>query len=343
MNIMHFEKKKFVDNNIKSILKKDSSNKNTLINQSSYIILFLIVLSIIFGIINPRFFTPKNFGFILKQSSVLLIVSLAETFVILTGSIDLSLQGIVVLSCVVTAKMLDIFNFSSPLVVIFIILISVGIGSICGLLNGLILTKGKIPSFLITLGTGTMFQGFCLLITGGYTIPITNSYYKWLGSGDILKIPTIAIIALIVYIYAVFLNNYTPFGRYVFAVGGGELTARYSGISVDKIKLIVFVFAGMLAGLGGALTSARLGAGTSTAGGSIELDVIAATVMSGTSLSGGVGNVSKTILGVCAITLLSNGLNIIGVSPHIQIVLKGFIVILVVFSSTDRSKILIAK
>jgi len=326
----------------KDIFIISSKSFRRIFSQGVYVIPFLIVLGIIFAIINPRFYSFLNFTFLLKQSSILLIASLAETFVILIGSIDLSIQGIVVLNCVVSAILVNYFS-SNPLMIPIVIFVSIVLGAVCGFLNGFILVKAKLPSFLITLGTGTIFNGIVLLITKGYTIPIFIASYKWLGKGNILKIPVLSILAIIIYISTIILLNYTPFGRYVFAVGGGELAARYSGVSTDKIKVLVFTFAGVLSGIAGALLSARLGSGSSTAGGTIELDVIAATVMAGTSLAGGVGNVSKTILGVIAISMLSNGLNIIGVSPHVQIVIKGIIIILVVMFSLDRSQISIAK
>ncbi len=306
------------------------------------IILLLGALVVIFSVLNPRFFTFQNLQFILKQSSILLISSVGGAFIILIGSIDLSVGGVASLTCVASAILVN-YHASHPLVAGIVIIEAIAIGLVFGMANGLILIKGKIPSFLITLGIGTIAGGIALLLTGGFTVPIFIHSFKWLGAGNILNIPVLSIVAAIVYICGVFLGNYTRFGRYIFAVGGGEQATRFSGVHVDKVKVLAFTLAGALYGLSGSLLAARLGAGSSVAGGSLILDVIASVVMSGISLTGGVGNVSRTIFGVLAITVLSNGLNIIGVSPHIQVIIKGIIIIVVVFTTIDRSRILIMK
>jgi len=317
--------------------------RNTL--SSNGLILFLFVLVVFFSELNPRFICFLNLQFILKQSAILLIASMGGAFIILIGSIDLSTGGVASLACLASALLVryNSFYFSPFWTTVIVLLEAMAIGAIFGMANGLILVKGKIPSFLITLGTGTIAGGLALILSGGFTIPIFLHTYKHLASGNIFNIPILAIIAAIIYIYAIFLANYTPFGRYCYAVGGGEQAARYSGVNVDKIKLLTFTLAGILNGLSGGLLAARLGAGTYGSGSSLTLDVIAAVVMSGASLSGGVGKVSKIVLGVLAITLLSNGLNIIGVNPHVQIVIKGIIVIVVVYAATDRSQISIVK
>ena len=151
------------------------------------------------------------------------------------------------------------------------------------------------------------------------------------------------IAAAIIYFIGLFISNRTRLGKYVFSIGGGEQATRFSGVSVDKIKLIVFTMAGAFYGLSGSLLAARIGAGSSKAGEGLVLDVIAAVVMSGTSLTGGVGSPARTILGVLIITVLGNGLNIIGVSPHVQVVIKGIIVILAVFTTIDRSRVVVMK
>lgn len=306
------------------------------------IILLLVALVVIFSVLNPRFFTFQNLQFILKQSSILLIASVGGAFIILIGSIDLSAGGVASLTCVASAVLAN-YHASHPLVAGIVILEAIAIGSVFGIANGLILVKGKIPSFLITLGIGTIAGGIALLLTGGFTVPIFIRSFKWLGAGNILNIPVLSIITAIVYICGTFLGNYTRFGRYIFAIGGGEQTAKFSGVHVDKVKVLTFTLAGALFGLSGSLLAARLGAGSSIAGGSLTLDVIASVVMSGISLTGGVGNVSRTIFGVLAITVLGNGLNVIGVSPHIQVIIKGIIVIVVVFTTIDRSRISIMK
>jgi ribose/xylose/arabinose/galactoside ABC-type transport system permease subunit len=306
------------------------------------VILLLAALVVIFSVLNPRFFTFQNFQFILKQSSILLIASVGGTFIILMGSIDLSVGGIASLTCVACAIFAN-YHTSHPLVGGIVILEGMAIGLVFGMVNGIILVRAKIPSFLTTLGVGTIAGGVALLLTGGFTVPTFTRSFKWLGAGNILGVPVLGVAAALVYIWGVFLGNRTRFGKYVFAVGGGEQATRFSGVPVNRVKVLAFILAGGLYGLSGSLLAARLGAGSSVAGQGLILDVIAAVVMSGTSLTGGVGNVSRTVFGVLIITVLGNGLNIIGVSPHVQVVIKGIIVIVAVFTTIDRSRIAIMK
>jgi ribose transport system permease protein len=306
------------------------------------VVLILVVLVIIFAAINSRFFTFQNFQFILKQSSILLISAIGGTFIILMGSIDLSVGGVASLTCVASAIFAN-HHANYPFAGGIVIIESMIIGMAFGVINGFILVKGKIPSFLVTLGIGTISGGVALLLTGGFTVPTFTPSFRWLGIGNVLKIPALGIAAAIIYVFGVFISNRTRLGKYVFSIGGGEQATRFSGVAVDKIKLVVFAMAGALYGLSGSLLAARIGAGSSKAGEGLVLDVIAAVVMSGTSLTGGVGSPARTILGVLIITVLGNGLNIIGVSPHVQVVIKGIIVILAVFTTIDRSRVIIMK
>jgi ribose/xylose/arabinose/galactoside ABC-type transport system permease subunit len=306
------------------------------------VILILVVLIIIFTVINQRFFTFQNFQFVLKQSSILLIAAIGGTFIILMGSIDLSVGGVASLTCVASAIFAN-YHVDYPFAGGLVIIECIVIGMAFGLINGFILVKGKIPSFLVTLGIGTIAGGIALLLTGGFTVPTFTPSFRWLGVGSVLGIPALGIGAAIIYIVGIFISNSTRLGKYVFAIGGGEQATRFSGVSVDKIKLITFAIAGAFYGLSGSLLAARIGAGSSKAGEGLVLDVIAAVVMSGTSLTGGVGSPARTILGVLIITVLGNGLNIIGVSPHVQVVIKGIIVILAVFTTIDRSRVVIMK
>lgn len=306
------------------------------------VVLILVVLVIIFATINSRFLSFQNFQFILKQSSILLIAAVGGTFIILMGSIDLSVGGVASLTCVASAIFAN-HHVNYPFAGGIVIIESMIIGMVFGMINGLILVKGKIPSFLVTLGIGTISGGIALLLTGGFTVPTFTPSFRWLGTGSVLGIPALGLAAAIIYIIGLFISNRTRLGKYVFSIGGGEQATRFSGVSVDKIKLIVFTMAGAFYGLSGSLLAARIGAGSSKAGEGLVLDVIAAVVMGGTSLTGGVGSPARTILGVLIITVLGNGLNIIGVSPHVQVVIKGIIVILAVFTTIDRSRVVVMK
>jgi len=298
----------------------------------------LVGMIIFFTTLNPRFATTQNLESLLRQAAVLSVVAVGGTFVIMIGSIDLSVEGIVSLSCIISVLTANYFS-SSPMSGLLAVTLTIFIGTLFGLVNGALLSKAKLPSFLVTLGTMAVGNGAGLLITGGYTVPCYVASFRWFGVGDMLGIPSLGVFAIIMFALGIFLQTYTRFGRSAYAIGGGERVAVMSGVSVEKYKILVFVLAGALSGFAGALVGARIGAASAVAGSGLVLDAIAAVVMGGTPLTGGVGGVHRTIIGVFCITVLSNGLNIIGVSPHMQVVVKGIVVILAVAASVDRSKL----
>lgn len=299
-------------------------------------ILMLIFLILIFSSQSERFLTTSNFSIVLQQTVVLLVAALGMTFVIIAGSIDLSVGSIVALSALVAASL-------STELGIWALIPAVLVGTIAGLLNGVIFAKGKVPSFMVTLGTMVAFRGIVLYFTRGAPVSITDISFINTYSGRTGDIPNAAIIAFFVVIAALILFNFTVFGREVRAVGGGERVARLTGIRVDRVKILVFVISGLLCGLAGLLQSARVFAATAQLGSGLELDVIAAVVVGGTPLTGGVGGIMGTVLGAFIITILSNGMNMLGVDPFIQNIIKGVVLIAAVFITIDRAKIGIIK
>ena len=296
----------------------------------------LVLLCLGFALTSDRFLTVNNGLIILQQSAVLLVAAVAMTFVIVSGSIDLSVGSVVALSALAAA------TFSADLGV-WAIVPAIAIGVVCGLVNGLLFAYGKIPSFIVTLGTMVIFRGLVLLYTKGAPVSIADREFLLFYTGRSLGVPNAVLIAVVATIVAAFILNHTVFGREVRAVGGGERVALLSGIRVNNVKLWVFVLCGALCGLAGLLQSARTMAATAQLAQGLELDVIAAVVVGGTPLTGGIGRIRGTVLGVLIIAILSNGMNMTGVDPYLQNILKGLVLIIAVFLTIDRSKILIIK
>jgi ribose transport system permease protein len=285
---------------------------------------------------SSRFLTFANFAIVLQQTVVLLVAALGMTFVIVAGSIDLSVGSIVAIAALVSASL-------SGIIGIWAIFPAALIGMVAGFVNGIIFAKGKVPSFMVTLGTLVAYRGIVLYFMRGAPVSITNFDFIRTYSGRTFNIPNAAIITLFVVMLAYILFNFTVFGREVRAVGGGERIAVLTGIRVDRIKILIFTISGFLCGLAGLLQSARVYAATAQLGTGLELDVIAAVVVGGTPLTGGVGGIFSTVLGAFIITILSNGMNMVGVDPFIQNIAKGIVLIAAVFITIDRSKIEIIK
>ena len=299
-------------------------------------ILLLAGLCLYFALQSERFLTIPNGLIVLQQSVVLLVAALGMTFVIVNGSIDLSVGSVVALSALVAAA-------TSPALGAYAIFPAVAIGLVCGLLNGVIFAIGKVPSFIVTLGTMVVFRGLVLFWTRGAPVSITDFQFLGLYSGRTFDIPNSVLIACVALVLAWIVFNHTVFGREVRAIGGGERVALLSGIKVSRVKIGVFALSGLMCGLAGLLQSSRTMAATSQLAQGLELDVIAAVVVGGTPLTGGVGKIRGTVIGVLIIAVLSNGMNMTGVDPYFQNIIKGLVLILAVFLTIDRKKIAIIK
>ena len=302
-------------------------------------LLFLLALIAGFALKNSAFLSPTNVFNIMRQSSVLLIVATGTTFIILQGSIDLSMGSIVTLAGITAATVISKWEFG-----LWGIPVAMMVGAAAGSANGFLFAYGKVPSFLVTLGALFAIDGVGLMISDGQNIRIMDRTYNAVSSGTLIgKLPNIALWALGVYLVAIIIATRTQFGRYMYAIGGGERAARLSGVPVDRFKLYSFMLAGMLSGLAGALLAARLHGGSPGMGEGLLLDSIAAVVIGGTALTGGMGGPHRTLLGVLIMGILSNGLNFSSVDPYLQIIIKGTIVVVAVFLTIDRSKIDIMK
>lgn len=303
-----------------------------------YPILVILVLMIFFSIRNPYFATFDNLLNIGRQSSVLLVVALAGTVVIMIGSIDLSVGSIVSLAGIVTASSID--SLGVPVA----ILLGIGMGMLVGALNGVILVTLKVPSFLVSLGMLSVLSGIANMICNGSSIVFMDmSMSDFMSSTVVLGIPNLIIVALLAAALLTAVIFKTVLGRYLYAIGGAEIVAANAGVPVNRFKIFAFMISGGLCGLGGVMLTAQVGAGMPTAGANLLLDSIAAIVMGGTALSGGVGGPQRTLLGVLVIAILSNGMDVTEVNNFTQQVVKGVVIILAVASTIDRKKYLFMK
>jgi len=299
-------------------------------------ILLLLVLAGIFSLASPRFLQFNNMMIVAQQAVVLLVAALGMTFVIIAGSIDLSVGAIVALSALVAAE-------TSGTLGVFAIIPACAVGILCGVINGTIVAKGKVPSFIVTLGAMVIYRGIVLFFTRGAPVSIEDEVFLDIYSGRTAGIPHSMLIAIVMIVIAAVMLNLTVFGREVRAIGGGERIALLTGIRVDRVKIAIFALLGFMCGVAGLLQSARAMSATAQLGEGLELDAIAAVVVGGTPLTGGIGSLQGTILGALIITILSNGMNIIGLDPYFQNLVKGAVLVLSVFVTIDRKKIGIIK
>jgi ribose transport system permease protein len=299
----------------------------------------VLVLIVFFSFGSDAFFTLRNLTAISGQASTLLLACLGATFVILMGSIDLSVGAVVLIVGAVTVKAINAFDLGIG--ALFVGLLT---GTLLGSVNGLIFAFGRIPSFVVTLGTLSVFTGAAWEILQGRALRYDSLIFEDMAIGQLIpRFPNIALIAILAWALLVFLCFATRFGRYMYIIGGGEAVATIAGIPVRRYKIYAFMLSGMMAGLAGALAVARLGTAGPTLGQDLLLNTLAAIVVGGTSLSGGVGGVHRTLIGVLIIALLDNGLNLMGVNQYTQMMVKGAVVIAAVLVGQDRGKSTVMK
>ena len=293
----------------------------------------IVALVIYFTAVNPLFFSASNALNIGRQSSVLLLVSLAETVVILIGSIDLSVGALVTLTGILTALTVDTLGaFGGGLV-------GVAAGAFVGLANGLLVTMLRVPSFLVTLGMLSILSGVTNQISQGQSILFANTLLPSLvNNAPVLGVPNVIWFGLGATAILTIVAFKTKLGRYLYALGGGEVVAAHAGVPVTLYKVLAFVLSGAICGFSGVMLTGQVGAGTPTAGSGLLLNSIAAVVMGGTALSGGIGGPHRTLLGVLVIAILTNGMDVTEVNSFTQDIVKGAVIILAVSLTIDRSK-----
>lgn len=293
----------------------------------------LVAIIVFFGFMTPNFLTRNNGFNILRQISSNTIVAIGMTFVLLTGGIDLSVGSVIAATNCISISLM-VAGLPIPLAVILGILI----GSFLGLANGVIIAKLGIPSFIMTLAMMQIGRGVAYLSTDGKPVRFDNDTFSQIGNGYVGIVPIPVVIMLLCVAVFAFLLHKSKFGVYVFAVGGNREAARFSGISISGIEIWVYTICGTLAGVAGIILSSRMLSAQPTSGSGAEMDAIAAVVLGGTSLAGGVGSIAGTVIGALFIGILNNGLNILGISSYWQEIIKGVVIVVAVLVDVLKNK-----
>ncbi len=286
------------------------------------IFIAFIVVIVILSIICPSFLTWKNLLNIVRKSSIHGVMAIGMTFVILTAGIDLSVGSVLALTGVLCAG----FEHAG-LPVVVIVIATLGIGAVIGSVNGLIITKGKVTPFVVTLGMMSVARGLAHIYTDGQPISGFGERFRYIGGGDFFYVPVPIIIFIFTLLIAALILRDTRLGRYTYAIGGNEEAVWLSGINVDRFKIAVYAISGLTAALGAVILTSRLNAGESIAGVGYELDVIASVVIGGTSLMGGRGSVWGTFIGALLIGVIDNGMNLLIIPAYWQLIVKGSIIV----------------
>lgn len=304
-------------------------------NQNLGTILALIILMVFVSILNPTFLQANNLMNLMRQLIINGFIALGMTFVILTGGIDLSVGSTLALTSAIFAGLLQ-NGMNTGLA----ILVAVGLGLILGLINGILITKGKLAPFIVTLATMTIFRGLTLVYTDGRPIagPKDNFAFKFLGKGQFFGIPFQVILFILAFLCLWIILNKTSLGRKIYAVGGNEKASFISGINIYKVKIWVYVISSLMAVLSGLVLTSRLNSAQPTAGAAYEMDAIAAVVLGGTSMTGGSGSLTGTLIGILILGVLNNGLNLLGVSSFYQQIVKGIVILIAVLIDRKRNK-----
>ena len=302
----------------------------------------LLALCILISLFNSNFLTLGNFIRLLNSASIPLILGMGATFIILMGSIDLSVEGIVALTAVIASLLVanDITPYTIGLLAVPIAVIT---GGAMGLLNGVLHVKLRTPSFMTTLGVGFAGVGIAMAVLGGDTVRISDQTFRFLSLGRIGGIPMAVWIAAASVAIAYVIQERTRLGRWLYAIGTDEITARHAGIPIERTRIVIFTVAGLFYGLGGVLSAAQFGQGHALISQGRLFTTITAVVVGGTALSGGVGSVLNSVIGVLIVVVLANGLVLMGIEPYVQQGVQGLLIITAVALALDRSRLDVVK
>lgn len=324
--------------------KKDARIENPIVNivKSNVGILgVLILICLIVTLATDKFLTTNNIISVLRQISINCYIALGMTLIIILGHIDLSVGAIVAMSGTLTVGL--IVNQGVPMGVA--IILGLLLGMIAGIISGLIVSTFRVPAFIITMAMMNVCKGVGYVYSGGQATRIKDDFFASIGTGymfNVIPLPVVYMIILII-IFS-FLLNKTKFGTYVYAIGGNREAAKLSGVPIKKVEIIVFTLSAVLSAFAGLVLCSRMFSGQPSVGEGYEMDAIAACVLGGTSMSGGKGRISGTVIGCMVIGIISNGLNLIGVSSYWQLIVKGLIIACAVLLDAQKSKIaLLAK
>ncbi len=306
------------------------------------ILIALVLVCVALTFLNEFFLTPRNIVNVLRQTSINGILAIGLTFVILARGIDLSVGSVVALAGVVAASLASTSSVAmvpgGPYPFILALLAGLLVGGACGAVSGAVVARFNVPAFVATLGMLSAARGLTLLYSEGRPVPALTPEFRWIGTGDIAGVPMPVIIFAVVFLAAWWTLSQTRFGRHIYAAGGNPHAAKVSGINVTRIRFLVFVISGALAGLAGMILAARTGSALPQAGVAYELDAIAAVVIGGTSLAGGVGLITGTLIGALLIGVVNNGLDLMGVESYYQLVIKGTLIVAAVMLDQTRNK-----
>lgn len=321
-------------------MKIDGLNKSTVASRKDVLYKFgsllgLVILCVILTVVSREFCTTKNFMNIFRQCTINALIAVGMLLPILTAGIDLSVGSILALSTCFMGISLKNWGVNPILAMV----LALAVGAFLGLLNGLMLTKMQLPHpFISTLGMKNIARGLALIITAASPISGFSESTQFLGAKNVFGIPVSFILVILVFVvFSIFLNK-TAQGKYIYAVGSNKEAARLSGINVDKTLVLVYTLCGVMAALAGIVLVGRVNSAAPLAGLDYDLDAIAACIIGGASFMGGKGNVSGVLIGVMIMAVLRNGLNLLGVSPDIQNVAVGAVIIIAVYVDVLRAK-----
>lgn len=307
------------------------------------IVLILLAMILAFSLLSEGFFTARNIFNIIRQISFMGLIAIGVTMVIITGGIDLGSGSVLALSAVLATSLAQLQTSATlkypglEVPVIVPIVVALGVGALTGIINGSLIAKFKIPPFIATLGMMTVARGFALIYSNKPLSQLTPEY-NFIGQGVLFGIPFPVILLIVVAVIIHIMLNNTPFGRYIYALGGNEQAARISGVNTDRVKIGVYTLAGLLSGMAGLVVSSRVGSGQPGQGMGIELDAIAAAVIGGTSLAGGIGTIWGTIVGALIIGVLDNGLILLNVDQYWITIVKGTIIVVAVIIDQRKNR-----
>jgi ribose transport system permease protein len=294
----------------------------------------LLIIIIVFTILSPYFFSVNNLLTVATQTAIIAIIAIGQTYVMITAGIDLSIGSNIALAGMITALSIMKGSVPVPLAMLFGLLS----GGLVGLINGIFVSFGRLPPFIATLGTMTAIRGVCLTLTQGIPISGLPKTFTLFGTDSTLRIPNPVIIMILLVLIFGFILAKTKLGRHVYAAGSNFEAARLSGVNTKRVLIMVYVFSGLLAAFAGLIMAARIVSAQPAAGDGYELDAVASSVIGGTSTMGGEGSIAGTFIGAFVIGILRNGLNLIGVSPFIQKIVIGVVIVGSVFFDKIKRK-----
>ncbi len=307
-------------------------------NEQAGLLLALVALCVILSILSPVFFTALNIKNVLRDAALVAIAGIGMVMVILLGEIDLSVGSTQAVAGIIAVAVLNAYD--SVMLALGAALVA---GAFVGLINGLLITRAHINSLIATLGMMAILRGSAMVSTGAVSLQGTVDSFVDVGTGHWGPLPIPVVIAAVLLGLFLYVLHYTTFGRYIYAIGGNPQAARLSGLPVEGTRIAVFVLAGALAALSAFILASRLNSGQPNAGLGFELQVIAAVILGGISLTGGVGTLAGALIGILMLTVLSNGLVLLNVSSFYHDIARGFVIILAVYLDTRRKNSLVRR